>query len=103
MFPLPRNEKRLSIAGGFWDSARRDELSQEHLGIAVYPVDSRGHIGIQIRMATELLRGERPEFQKIVKLEILTSYEPLARFSRDMLALLHGKKDEALIEGDSVP
>ncbi len=102
-FPLSRQDKRLSIAGGFWSQIRRGELEEEHLGITVYPVNARGHIGIQVRMATEIQGGARPASQKLARIEVLTTYEPLSKLSRDLIALLRGKIKEALLEGESIP
>jgi hypothetical protein len=62
-FPLP--SKKCSIAGGFW---KDDNLDQEHLAIDVYPVDLRGHIGVQVRIATELWKESRPESQMSAQL-----------------------------------
>ena len=98
-FPLPQ-ERRCRIASGFWSKEARGNLEQEHLGVDVYPVDRRGHIGVQVRTATELWQGARPDSQKTAKLEIITTYEPLARFSKDLRALLEGSVQEATLEGE---
>jgi hypothetical protein len=98
-FPLPDTQST-RIASGFWSKAERGKLEQEHLGIDVYPVNSRGYIGIQVRMATEHRQGMRADSQKFAKIEIITTYEPLATFGRDMLALLKGRVDEAKLEGE---
>ncbi len=95
-FPVS-NAVPLTVAGGFVDSAERSGIpEQEHLGISVYPIDSHGHIGIQIRMATPLYTGDRPESRKSATVELVTTHEPLARFSRDLLAMLGGNTDEAV-------
>jgi hypothetical protein len=101
-FPLP-DVGRCSLAGGFGSKQNPGELEQEHLGIDVYPVDHRGHIGIQIRMATEMWSDTRPRFQKTAKIEIITTYEPIARFSKDLLAMLDGTASEALLVGEMLP
>jgi hypothetical protein len=100
-FPLP--ERAIcQIAGGFYSKKERGKLEQEHLGIDVYPVDHRGHIGIQLRAATELWQDTRPDSQKIAKLEIITTYEPLAKFSRDLVSLLDGSIGEITLEGETI-
>jgi len=96
-YPLPE-DKPCSITSGFGES--RGRPSQEHVGIDAYPVNRRGYIGIQVRLATPVWSGARPESQSIAQLEIVTTYEPLARFSRDLLALLSGTVPEAMLEGD---
>jgi len=96
-YPLPE-DKTCSITGGFGESQGRP--SQEHVGIDAYPVNRRGYIGIQVRLATLVWSETRPESQSIAQLEIVTTYEPLARFSRDLLALLSGTLSEATLEGE---
>lgn len=101
VFPLPSQDKRLSISGGF--GSNEHQLEQEHLGITVYPADAqRGYIGIQVRMATEIWRETRPDSKKMAIVEVVTTYEPLSRFSKDLIALLHGKIKEALLQGQSI-
>jgi hypothetical protein len=97
-FPLPGGSK-LSISGGFFGETGA-KLEEEHVGIDFYPIDKRGHIGAQVRMATELWNKARCESQKVVKLEILTSYEPLAKFSKQLLAVINGSAQEAKLDGD---
>ena len=102
MFPIPEEHPPF-IDAGFVKKDGSGELEQEHLAIKVYPIDHRGHLGVQVRIATELWRDDRPESQHKVELEILTSYELLGRFSRDLLALVEGRIEEAILEGDLLP
>lgn len=101
-FPLP-DIGRCCLASGFGSRQNPGELEQEHLGIDVYPVDHRGHIGIQVRMATEMWSDTRPRSQKAAKVEIITTYEPIARFSKDLLAMLEGTISEAFLVGETLP
>jgi hypothetical protein len=55
---------------------------------------------VQVRIATELWDEKRQESQHIVKLEILTTYEPINRFSKDLKALVLGRIKEAVLESD---
>jgi hypothetical protein len=87
-----------SLAGGFGES--RDSAAEEHVGIDAYPVNRRGYIGIQVRLATQVWSETRRESQKIAQLEIVTTYQPLAKFSSDILAMLEGMLSEATLEGD---
>ncbi len=93
-------EGTFEVSSGFGKTGS-NELDQEHLAIRVYPLDGRGHIGVQVRMATPIWPDIRPQSQMTAKLEILTSYEPLRKFSADLMSLLHGVTTEALLEGDS--
>jgi len=101
-FPLPELS-RCSLASGFWSKEVPGALEQEHLGIEIYPVDHRGHIGVQVRMATEIWNDTRPKSHKAAKLEIITTYEPLAKFSKDLLAMLSGTASEATLAGEVLP
>lgn len=101
-FPLP-DISRCSLASGFGSKQNPGELEQEHLGIDVYPVDHRGHIGIQVRMATEMWSDTRPRSQKTARVEIITTYEPIAKFSKDLPAMLGGTISEVLLVGEMLP
>jgi len=102
LFPLPRDHRR-SIASGFCSKEDPSKLEQEHLGISVYLANAqRGYVGIQVRMATEVWPDTRPESKKQAVVEILATYEPLSKFSRDFLSVLRGSLKEAVIEGESL-
>jgi hypothetical protein len=99
-YPLP-STKKCSLAGGFWKE-RGHELDQEHLGIDIYPIGPRGHIGVQVRIASELWEASRPESQMMVKVEVITSYQLLADFSSQLKKLVRGSLEQALLEGDTL-
>lgn len=102
MFPIPETNPP-SIVGGFWKKDGSGDLEQQHLVLKVYPIDRKGHLGVQIKIATELWDDARPESQHKVELEIVTSYEPLAKFARDLKALAEGRIKDAILEGDLLP
>jgi hypothetical protein len=103
LFPLPPEDRRRSIAGGFGTRGDPTRVAQEHLAISVYLVNpQRGYAGIQVRMATPVWPDTRPESKKQAIVEILATYEPLSKFSRDLLSVLGGKLNEAVIEGESL-
>ena len=96
VFPLPDNDDRLAISSGFGAP-----LEQEHLGINVYAADSqRGYVGVQVRMATKVSPATRPMSRKATTIEVVTTYAPLARFSRDLMAMLRGEIHEATLKGE---
>jgi hypothetical protein len=101
-FPIPKDNPP-HIAGGFFEKDGSGELAQEHLALKVYPVNRRGHLGVQVRIATALWNGHRPESRHAVKLEIITNYEPMVQFSRDLKALVEGQSREVILEGDILP
>lgn len=97
VFPLA-HDARPAIASGYGTPGR---LTQEHLGITVYAPGDRGHIGVQVRMATPTQEPTQPESQNSVRIVISTTYEALARFSRQLLGVLNGSLDESQLDGDS--
>jgi hypothetical protein len=99
-FPLSDVE-RPSLSSGFVKKDSSGEI-EEHLGISVYTIDGRGHIGVQVRMASPIRRDTRLDSQKIAKLEIVTSYEPLSKFSKDLTALMRGTVAEVRLDGEEV-
>jgi hypothetical protein len=101
-FPLPV-DPRPSLAGGFYRKDGSEQLDQEHLGIVVYPIGGRGHIGLQVRIADEVWDHNRKEERRQVQLEIITTYEPLARFSRQIQSVVRGTAVEAALEGEHLP
>jgi len=97
-YPLP-SDSRPCIAGGFLNG--QGELTQEHVSMTVFAVDARGHLCVRVCMATEVWGQTRFEPRHSAKIEILTTYEPLAQFSRALVALVRGAVDEALLEGEN--
>ncbi len=99
---FPLGNELHSIAGGFVGTKDRpNELDQEHLGITVYPIDSRGYIGVQVRMAMPVHDNERPESQQSATVELVTTHQPLARFSRELIAMLRGNAEEVVLFSDT--
>jgi hypothetical protein len=95
-YPLPATEP-LTLAGGYGRKKKRD---QENLAIVAYPVASRGQIGVQVRIATELQRGDRRSSQAAVQVELLTTYESLRRFANQLRLLAHGEVDSAVLKAE---
>ena len=98
---FPISEKNPpALKGGFYKRDKSGELDQEHLALAVYPIDRTGHLAVQVRIATEVWEQTRPESQRSVKLEIRTSYQPILQFSQDLKALVNGAVAEAVLHGE---
>jgi hypothetical protein len=97
-YPIPK-DKPLKIAGGYWRGDVKGELEHEHLAISVYPIDFIGNLGIQVRLATaENSSDMRPESLHFVKLEIQTKYNAIAMFSKQIIALINGRIQKAILE-----
>ena len=99
MFPIPKGNSPY-IAGGFFKKDESGDLEQAQLALKVYPIDRAGHLGVLVRIAMEFWNDVRPESQNKVELEIITSYEPLAEFSRGLTSLVEGRIKEVILEGD---
>jgi hypothetical protein len=99
VYPIP-SHKRTAIAGGFWNKDVRGELQQEHLAIAVYGIGNRGQVAVQVRIASELWEGDRPDSQRTVKVELLTTHQRLGDFSRQLRSLIGGETETAILEAD---
>src|SRR5579862_5210927 len=60
VFPIPPEDSRRSISGGFRRVEDPNRLEQEHLGISVYSAQpQRGYVGVQVRIETEAHRHSR--------------------------------------------
>ncbi len=99
-YPLP-NDNLPEIAGGFWKKDVDGGLDQENLVIKVYPIDGKGTLAIQVKLATQHWSEQRPESQHIVRLEILTSYNALEFFGKELIALINGRVEKATLQNAS--
>jgi hypothetical protein len=101
-FPLP-DSQACCIASGFYSKQMSGELEQEHVGIELYPIDNRGHIGVQVRLSTEVWPDTRPKSHKVVKMEVITTYQALADFSHDLVAAVRGTASDAVLRREMLP
>lgn len=98
-FPIATSP-RPEIRGGYWSKTDPSTLEAEHLALAVYPIDSRGHLVIQVRVMADWALG-RAEAHFHAAFEVPIAYEALGRFARDLTALVHGTLTVARIESDA--
>jgi hypothetical protein len=94
----PLSHPMPAIAGGWGNEP--GVLSQEHVGISTYPVGSKGQIGVQVRLATPELETDSALSRRAVQLEVLTTYERLGRFARQLGAMIRGEVPEAVLEAE---
>lgn len=73
-------------------------LNQETLSIKVYPINGRGDLAMQVKLATKLWGEERLESQHSVQLEILTHYNSIEVFARELIDLINGKVEKASLK-----
>jgi hypothetical protein len=100
--PVP-TAPALELAGGFWSDTLRGTLEQEHLALRVCPLNSRGHIGIQVRLATERGPHDPSESQCMVRLVLRTTYAALVPLSMQLKALVEGRIHEVRVEAQDIP
>ena len=98
----PLSDPGPTIAGGFYRDGARPALSQELIGISAYAVGRTGQVGVQVRLATGVWEATRPESRHSVQLELLTTYEHLGRFARQLAAVVVGEAPEAVLEGEKL-
>ncbi|CAM4200746.1 hypothetical protein G4177_01835 [Corallococcus sp. ZKHCc1 1396] len=101
-FPLGE-EARRGLVGGAWSFHEVDKtykLEQVFVAISAYPINTRGSLGVQARLATRTDRAERPESANTAAVELKTTYSALARFSEQFALLLDGRAQEAVLLTD---
>lgn len=86
-YPLPA-PGRCCLEGSLGDSG---------LSISVCPVNSRGYLGVTVS-----LWATRQGLPMKVDLELLTTYEPLAKFGRDLLSLVKNEFETAVLEEEAM-
>jgi hypothetical protein len=84
-YPLPATTP-ISLTSGFADP------KEEHVGLRVSQINPRGQIRVAVHLATASANSPptRPESIHEVRLELLTTYERVGRFGRDLSAVLRG-------------
>ena len=91
-------DARFELNGGYWNSPERT-IQVRHVGLAVYPVGTLGHIGVQVHLEskvhTEAPMLERADTKSAVVIELTTNYEPLRVFARQLQSMLAGNIDIA--------
>ena len=72
-----------------------------HLVVSVYPVGWTGRVAVWVRLAMPRQNYEstRPESQHVAEVELITSYEAIGRFARDLPHILRGEAEVARIDG----
>jgi hypothetical protein len=96
MFPISDSQPP-KIEGGFWDKGRRGELEQYHLRIAVRKYNSRGHLLVQVELATESWRTPDTDLQQTVTARFLADYAGLGGFADELEQVLDGGLEKAVL------
>ncbi len=91
-------DARFELTGGYWNSPERT-IQALHVGLAVYPVGTLGDIGVHVHLESKVITGEpmheRADTKSTVVVELMTNYEPLRAFARQLQAMLAGNIDIA--------
>ena len=93
-YPLPPDSSFAIRSGGTPPGGAFDE----HVALEVFPVDSRGQVAIAVHLAEQW--PDRTASRSEVRIELLTTYERLGQFSRDLARVVRGELQEAMIEGE---
>jgi hypothetical protein len=93
----PLSADPVALATGYGRTAQ--DLDQETVRIEAHPVGRLGQLGVAVHLATASWPGDRPEAQRDVRFEVLTSYEAVRRFAAALLRLADGDVDEARLDG----
>lgn len=84
------------IVGGY---GTRDDM-EVLVGLEVAPVGPHGQVGVHVHLATHPFPRDLLQAKQEVHLVLLTTYERLAQFSRDMTDMLEGRWTEARIDAE---
>ena len=93
---FPLTETLVVQGGDFFQDV--SDLEAVLVGLSFYPVAGRGVLGCRVR-----LRGdsrdfwERPQARPVLEVELLSSYQALQEFARDLMQLADGLCDEAVL------
>jgi hypothetical protein len=92
----PQGESRCHIAGG---GSAADESFEEHVGLTV-GLGIRGQVGLMAHLALPSSRpGNAGSARSEARVEVLTTYGALQRFSSELRQMVAGTADEAWLEG----
>jgi hypothetical protein len=98
-YPLP-DDPPPRLAGGFWSPDHPGELKEELVVLEAERMGSLGQVALRVHLASEIWPPDRPERRHEVRLELLTTYERLHRFSEEVLQVIRGESDHARLEGE---
>ena len=101
----PLDDERPQLSSGFGVHSGTfggDGITQEHVGITVEQIGLTGQIGMAVHLATPDWGDARPAEVHDVRLEVLTTYERLGGFGLDVIEVVGGRLDRAVILGEQL-
>lgn len=100
--PLPTMPP-VELRGGVYHAPPLRDLEHEFLALRVFPLDHRGHVGIQVRLAPDRGPHDPPDWQFKAQLVIPTTYAALAVISGQLHDLAAGRCREIRIDAQALP
>lgn len=96
-YPIPKENPPI-IEGGFWEGSGPDlRLKQEHIYISLYPIDSRGSLGVLVRLAQDEWPGVRLNSIHRVVAELTTTYEEVSKFATQFKNLINDENKKVVL------
>ena len=99
--PLSPNQT-VSLEGGYWSTEQSGTLEQVHVSIRVYPIGTKGQVGVRVHLADRLERNDRRESQNQATVELKTTYGALESFARDLRRLQLSQANEAILHEETL-
>jgi hypothetical protein len=99
LLTYPLGNRRIQVSGGY---GSEDGGIDEHVGLTVRAIGHRGLVGVQAHVATPDDHVHHGASVSEVRVEVLTSYEALGRFSRELARLIKGEQNEAELDAEVV-
>lgn len=97
-FPLAEEEPA-AISGGYGEPSEYDE----HVGIVVGPLGSLGQVDVRLHLVQDTWSPHgRVDGRYETRMHLLTTYQRLSAFSRDLEAVVEGTLSEAILGGESL-
>jgi len=86
------------IEGGFWGNSQSESaITEEHLYISFYPIDSRGNLGVRVRLMGERYSETRNDSIHRVAVELMTTNEEVSKFAKRFRNLVEGKESKVIL------
>lgn len=97
-FPLG-DEAARGLESGIWGDPNAPD--RRLVAISAHPLDAAGHVGVRVRLGASLETWQwRQPLRHLVEVEFQSTYGALDRFAGELVALLDGTAEEALLLAD---
>ncbi len=93
-FPI---RESMELRGGIWSLGQPSVIERELLALAFKPINGRGRVICQVRLASATAYGDDPDALHALQVDLSTSYEELSGFSKALARLAAGRAEEAVL------